>query len=44
MSAIEQRHIPLPSKRDQGKLAFVLLNVFTEEECKELVELTEKKG
>ena len=41
---IEKIDVELPNSKDSGKLAFILLNVFTPEECLEWIELTEKRG
>lgn len=41
---IEKIDVPLPNKRDSGKLAFILLNVFTEEECSKWIQLSEERG
>jgi hypothetical protein len=41
---IEKIDVKLPNEKDSGKLAFILLNVFTKEECLEWIELTEKRG
>ena len=43
-SKIEKLDVTLPNQEDSGKLAFILLNVFTEVECLEWIELTEKRG
>jgi len=41
---IEKLDVSLPNKGDSGKLAFILLNVFTEEECSKWIKLTEERG
>jgi hypothetical protein len=41
---IEKFDVPLPNTKDAGKLAFILLNVFTPEECSEWIKLTEERG
>ncbi len=41
---IEKVDVSLPNKEDSGKLAFILLNVFTEEECSKWIKLTEERG
>jgi len=41
---IEKFDVPLPDPLDKGKLAFVLYNVFSKEECDDLIELSEKGG
>jgi hypothetical protein len=41
---IEKHNVQLPNKADRGKLAFILYNVFTPEECQEWIDLTEKRG
>ncbi|CAF0891598.1 unnamed protein product [Adineta ricciae] len=43
-TSMEKRDISLPNPRDSGKLAFVLLNVFTPDECAEWIKLTETRG
>jgi len=43
-SNIEKFDVSLPNKSDSGKLAFILLNVFTSEECSEWIKLTEQRG
>jgi hypothetical protein len=43
-SKITKLDVSLPNSRDSGKLAFILLNVFTKEECLEWIQLTEKRG
>ena len=43
-SKIEKCDLQLPNEVDEGKLAFVLLNVFTPEECQEWIDLTEERG
>jgi len=43
-SKIEKYDVSLPNDRDSGKLAFILLNVFTHEECSEWIKLTEERG
>jgi hypothetical protein len=43
-SKIKKLDVSLPNRGDSGKLAFILLNVFTKEECLEWIELTEKRG
>jgi hypothetical protein len=43
-SNIEKHDVSLPNKVDAGKLAFILLNVFTPEECQQWIEMTEKRG
>jgi hypothetical protein len=43
-STIEKHDIPLPNKEDNGKLAFILLNVFTSEECQRWIDMTEERG
>ncbi|CAF5202492.1 unnamed protein product [Rotaria magnacalcarata] len=42
-SNIEKLDVKLPNSEDSGKLAFILLNVFTEEECSEWIKLTEER-
>jgi hypothetical protein len=42
--SIEKFDVPLPNTTDAGKLAFILLNVFTPEECSEWIKLTEERG
>lgn len=44
MAKIEQHQVVLPNSEDSAKLAFVLYNVFTAEECSECIQLTEKRG
>jgi hypothetical protein len=41
---IEKHDVPLPNIEDTGKLAFILLNVFTPEECQQWIEMTEERG
>lgn len=41
---IKKVEVPLPIPEDRGKLAFILYNVFTKEECDEWIALTEKSG
>jgi len=41
---IEKYDVSLPNVEDSGKLAFILLNVFTHEECSEWIKLTEERG
>ncbi|UJR16191.1 hypothetical protein I4U23_003101 [Adineta vaga] len=41
---IIKQNIVLPNEADEGKLAFVLLNVFTREECQEWIEISEQHG
>jgi hypothetical protein len=41
---IEKHDVSLPNREDRGKLAFILLNVFTPEECQEWIDMTEKRG
>ncbi len=41
---IEKHDVLLPNDKDSGKLAFILLNVFTHEECLEWIRLTEARG
>ncbi|CAF0893739.1 unnamed protein product [Adineta steineri] len=41
---IEKHDVLLPNPEDHGKLAFVLYNVFTPEECLQWIELSEKRG
>jgi len=41
---IEKHDVPLPNKQDSGKLAFILLNVFTPEECQQWIQITEERG
>ena len=36
--------VTLPNAEDAGKLAFILANVFTKEECQEWIDLTEQRG
>lgn len=43
-SNIERHDLLLPNKEDIGKLAFVLLNVFTPEECQQWIDLSEERG
>jgi hypothetical protein len=43
-SNIEKHDISLPNREDAGKLAFILLNVFTPEECQQWIEMTEERG
>ena len=42
-SKITKENIKLTSF-DEGKLAFMLYNVFTKAECAELIKITEEKG
>jgi len=42
--SIEKYDVPLPNRQDAGKLAFILLNVFTPEECQEWIQMTEERG
>jgi hypothetical protein len=42
--SIEKYDVSLPNKDDAGKLAFILLNVFTPEECQQWIQLTEERG
>ena len=44
MTAIEKHDVSLPNEEDKGKLAFILLNVFTPEECQEWIQMTEERG
>lgn len=44
MTEIKKVSVSLPNTRDQGKLAFILLNVLTPEECSEWIKLTEERG
>jgi hypothetical protein len=44
MNPIVQETISLPIPSDKNKLAFILLNVFTPEECQQWIDLTEKQG
>lgn len=44
MTTIEKVDVTLPNAEDAGKLAFILLNVFTPEECEEWIKLTEERG
>src|ERR1700722_4465880 len=44
MTTIEKHDVPLPNREDTGKLAFVLLNVFTPEECQEWIQMSEERG
>ncbi|CAF1214676.1 unnamed protein product [Rotaria sp. Silwood1] len=41
---IKKIDVQLPNEEDSGKLAFILLNVFTKEECSEWIKLTEERG
>ncbi|CAF1012035.1 unnamed protein product [Rotaria sordida] len=41
---IEKVDVPLPNEEDSGKLAFILLNVLTQEECSDWIKLTEERG
>ena len=41
---IEKHDVLLPNDKDSGKLAFILYNVFTGEECLEWIKLTEERG
>lgn len=43
-SDMKKVEVPLPLPEDQGKLAFILYDVFTKEECDEWIALTEKTG
>ena len=43
-SNIEKINVPLPNPADANKLAFILLNVFSKEECERWIELSEKRG
>lgn len=43
MSNIEKHDVPLPNREDAGKLAFILLDVFTHEECEQWIKITEKR-
>ena len=43
-SSITKLDVKLPDPIDSGKLAFILLNVFTEEECLKWIEISEKVG
>ncbi|CAF2395640.1 unnamed protein product [Rotaria sp. Silwood2] len=43
-SQIVKKDVPLPNAKDQDKLAFILLNVFTPKECQDWIELTEQRG
>ena len=36
--------VPLPCDHDAGKLASVLMNVFTPEECEQWIDMSEKRG
>lgn len=40
---IKKCDIELPNQQDAKKLAFLLFNVFTPEECKEWIEVTEQR-
>jgi linoleoyl-CoA desaturase len=40
-SNIEKHDLSLPNKADAGQLAFILLNVFTPEECQQWIEMAE---
>jgi hypothetical protein len=44
MTTIEKHDVLLPNRDDTGKLAFILLNVFTPEECQQWIEMTEERG
>ena len=41
--AITRHAVLLPTKEEQEKLAFILLNVFTPEECQQWIDLTEQQ-
>ncbi|CAF0866067.1 unnamed protein product [Rotaria sordida] len=41
---IEKHDVLLPNREDDGKLAFILLNVFTPEECQQWIKMTEERG
>ncbi|UJR30379.1 hypothetical protein I4U23_017914 [Adineta vaga] len=41
---IEKHDIILPNTRDSNKLTFILMNVFTYDECIEWIKLTENRG
>ncbi|CAF0841126.1 unnamed protein product [Rotaria sordida] len=41
---IEKYDVLLPNREDNGKLAFILLNVFTPEECQQWIKMTEERG
>ena len=41
---IEKHNVPLPNNTDAGKVAFILLNVFTPEECQRWIEVSEERG
>ena len=43
-TSMGKRDISLPNSRDSDKLAFVVLNVFTPDECAEWITLTESRG
>lgn len=43
-SKIEKHDLQLPNTDDAEKLAFILLNVFTPEECQEWIDMTEQRG
>lgn len=43
-STIQKFDVSLPNPKDAGKLAFILTNVFTEEECQQWIDLTEQRG
>lgn len=43
-SVIAQQVVPLPREKDREKLAFILLNVFTPEQCQQWIDLTEQRG
>lgn len=43
-SNIEKINVSLPNPADANKLAFILLNVFSKEECERWIELSEKRG
>ena len=42
--SLEAVNIVLPDKRDQGKVCFIVKNVFSPEECQELIDYSESIG
>jgi hypothetical protein len=43
-SNILKENVILPNSEGSGKLAFILLNVFTPEECQQWIKMTEERG
>ncbi|CAF1672529.1 unnamed protein product [Adineta ricciae] len=41
---VTKRDVYLPNSEDEGKLAFIIFNVFTPDECQQWIELSEQRG